>query len=97
MAFFVGCTKEGRHADLTSKSHFLECVPGSIAIRYKCKEGDFDPKKKECIEKDWKFTDLTRDVELDPPKDIIKFQKKWAAAEDVRGNFIFHIPYFIYI
>ena len=79
---FAGCTKEGRHADKTSKLHFIECVPGSIALRYKCRSGQYDPKARECKNKQWKLMDITVDVSLDTPADVHQYQKDWEAATD---------------
>jgi len=65
-----GCKVESRHTDITSSRHFIECVAGSIALRYRCLHGKYDDVKQSCEETEWKVMDVTVDAELDPPEDI---------------------------
>jgi len=69
--------------DKTSKHHFIECVGGSIGIRYRCKTGKYDVAGKECKNTTIKsVTDVTVDVDYDQPTDIAQFMKDWKEAEE---------------
>ncbi len=77
----AGCRKQGLHADRTSNRHFIQCVPGVVGIRYKCKNGRWNAEERRCDKIAGQQFEIAVDAEEDPPESINNFMLEWKAIE----------------